>query len=100
MTVEAFFNQSSLQDKNIINDLYKNFFIDHFSNIQIVEMNYVFAVRKLICFTKEKIFLIIKMILLQKKILIFSAISGNVCSFIYNLISLIPGQILFNLIRG
>ena len=40
------------------------------------------------------------MILLEKKILIFSTISGNVCSFLYNLLTLIPGQILFNLRRG
>ena len=62
----------------------------------ISEMNFTFAARKLLSFTKEKIFMILKMILLEKKILVFSTVSGNVCSFIYNLISLIPGQILFN----
>ena len=54
----------------------------------------------ILCFTKEKIFLILKMILLEKRILIFSNISGNVCSFLYNLLALIPGQILFNLKNG
>ena len=51
-------------------------------------------------FTKDKIFTIIKMILLEKKILIYSQVSGDVCSFIYNLISIIPGQLLFNLRTG
>ena len=100
VTLETFFNQTSLKDKNIINDLYQNFFLDGETNFRLDEMNFVFATRKLICFTKEKIFLILKMILLEKKILIFSNISGNVCSFLYNLLALIPGQILFNLKNG
>ena len=100
VTVETFFNQASLKDKNIINELYQNFFLDGETNFRVDEMNFVFATRKLISFTKEKIFLIIKMILLEKKILIFSNISGNVCSFIYNLLALFPGQILFNLKSG
>ena len=28
VTVETFFNQTSLKDKNIINELYQNFFLD------------------------------------------------------------------------
>ena len=100
ITVETFFNQTSLKDKNIINELYQNFFLDGETNFRVDEMNFVFASRKLICFTKEKIFLILKMILLEKKILIFSNISGNVCSFLYNLLALFPGQILFNLKSG
>ena len=100
VTLETFFNQTSLKDKNIINDLYQNFFLDSETNFRLDEMNFVFASRKLLCFTKEKIFLILKMILLEKRILIFSNISGNVCSFLYNLLALIPGQILFNLKNG
>lgn len=100
VTVETFFNQTSLKDKNIINELYQNFFMDGETNFRVDEMNFVFGTRKLICFTKEKIFLILKMILLEKKILIYSNISGNVCSFLYNLLALFPGQILFNLKSG
>ena len=96
ISVEAYFNQESLQDKQIINELYDNYRFDNNMNYNISEMTFIFATRKLLCFTKEKIFMILKMILLGKKILIFSTASGNVCSFIYNLISLIPGQILFN----
>ena len=94
--VEAYFNQESLQDKQIINEIYNNYRFDENMNYNISEMNFIFATRKLLCFTKEKIFMILKMILLEKKILVFSTVGGNVCSFIYNLISLIPGQILFN----
>ena len=100
VTLETFFNQTSLKDKNIINDLYQNFFLDGETNFRLDEMNFVFASRKLLCFTKEKIFVILKMIILEKRILIFSNISGNVCSFLYNLLALIPGQILFNLKNG
>ena len=100
VTVETFFNQTSLRDKNIINELYQNFCLDDETNFRVDEMNFVFGTRKLLCFTQEKIFLILKMILLEKKILIFSNISGNVCSFLYNLLALFPGQILFNLKSG
>ena len=96
ISVEAYFNQESLQDKQIIHELYENYRFDNNMNYNVSEMTFIFATRKLLCFTKEKIFMILKMILLGKKILVFSTISGNVCSFIYNLISLIPGQILFN----
>ena len=96
ISVEAFFNQESLQDKQIINQLYDNYLFENNLNYNISEMTFIFAARKLLCFTKEKIFMILKMILLEKKIFIFSTVSGNVCSFIYNLISLIPGQIVFN----
>ena len=95
-SVEAFFAQESLQDKQIIDELYNNYRFDNNMNYNLSEMTFIFATRKLLCFTKEKIFMILKMIVLEKKILVFSTISGNVCSFIYNLISLIPGQILFN----
>ena len=94
--VEAYFNQESLQDKQIISEIYNNYRFDEHMNYNISEMNFIFATRKLLSFTKDKIFMILKMILLEKKILIFSTASGNVCSFIYNLISLFPGQILFN----
>ena len=94
--VEAYFNQESLQDKQIISEIYNNYRFDEHMNYNISEMNFIFATRKLLCFTKDKIFMILKMILLEKKILVFSTTSGNVCSFIYNLISLFPGQILFN----
>ena len=100
MTVDAFFNQETLKDKKIIHELYDNYKIDKNLNYNIQEMNYLFSTRKLLCFTKEKIFVILKMILLEKKILIFSSVGGNVCSFIYTLISLIPGQILFNFRGG
>ena len=94
--VEAYFNQESLQDKQIISEIYNNYRFDEHMNYNISEMNLIFATRKLLCFTKDKIFMILKMILLEKKILVFSTTSGNVCSFIFNLISLFPGQILFN----
>ena len=94
--VEAYFNQESLQDKQIISEIYNNYRFDEHMNYNISEMNFIFATRKLLCFTKDKIFMILKMILLEKKIFVFSTTSGNVCSFIYNLISLFPGQILFN----
>ena len=38
-------------------------------------------------FCKEKIFALIKLVLLEKKIIVYSHVSNNVCSFILSLIS-------------
>ncbi len=100
ITLEAYFYQNNLQDKNIISELYNNLNWDSFSKMDINDIFLTFNVKKLLLFTKEKIFTIIKMLLLEKKILVYSQVSGDVCSFIYNLISIIPGQLLFNLRTG
>ena len=59
--VEAYFNQESLQDKQIISEIYNNYRFDDHMNYNISEMNFIFATRKLLCFTKDKIFMILKM---------------------------------------
>jgi hypothetical protein len=51
-------------------------------------------------FCKEKLFTLLKLILLEKKIVVYSHSSNNVCSFILSLVSLIPGNSLFNLNIG
>ena len=100
ITLEAYFYQNNLQDKKIISELYNNVSWESFSKMDMNDIYLSFNVKKLLLFTKDKIFTIIKMILLEKKILVYSQVSGDVCSFIYNLISLIPGQLLFNLRTG
>ena len=101
MTLEAYFNQKNLQEKGILEELFNNFSDDkYYVNINMNEMFVIFNLGNLINFTKEKIFLIIKAILLEKKIIIYSKVSSNVCCFIYSLLSLFPGQILFNFNSG
>jgi hypothetical protein len=99
-TMTAFFNQNTLKDKIILEELYANYESISFKNLNINEIFMSFSLRKLFMFCKEKIFAILKLILLEKKIIVYSHKSNNVCSFILSIISLIPGNILFNLNLG
>lgn len=100
LTMVAFFNQNTLKDKDIITQLYNNFQSIPNNNLNINEIYLTFSLRKLISFSKEKIWMLIKLILLEKKILIFGHSSGDVCNFIFTLISLFPGNLLFGFSEG
>ena len=97
VTMSAYFNQNSLKDKTIIKELYTNFELNKYKKLNVNEITENFSIKKLLFLLKEKIFEIIKLLLLEKKILIFSHISHNVCSFIFSLLSLFPGNSFFNL---
>lgn len=99
-TISAFFNQNTLKDKLIMEQLYANYESISFKNININEIFMSFSLRKLFMFCKDKLFTILKLLLLEKKIVVYSHISNNICSFILSLVSLIPGNSLFNLNIG
>lgn len=99
-TITAFFNQNTLKDKLILDQLYANYESISFKNLNINEIFMSFSLRKLVMFCKDKLFTLLKLILLEKKIVVYSHVSNNVCSFILSLISLIPGNSLFNLNMG
>ena len=80
--------------------LYNNLDALSYKNININEILISFSLRKLLMFTKDKIFPILKLLLLEKKIVLYSQKSNNVCSFILSLISLIPGSTIFNISEG
>ena len=96
-TMLAYFYQESLKDKKIIEDLYSNYKISSKSSVNINEIFASFSLKKLLSLTNDKIFSIIKLIMLEKKILVYSHISNNVCSFIFSLLSLFPCNAFFNL---
>ena len=97
MTMLAYFNQDSLKNKKIIEDLYSNYANNYLNKIKIDEILENFSLKRLIYFTRDKIFTLIKLIMLEKKILVFSHISNNICSFIFSFLSLFPGGAFFNL---
>ena len=97
VTMLAYFNQESLKDKKIIEDLYSNYRISILSSINVNEIMASFSLKKLLSLAKEKIFSIMKLIMLEKKILVYSHISNNVCSFIFSFLSLFPCNAFFNL---
>ena len=97
VTMLAYFNQESLKDKKIIEELYSNYKISKMNSINVNEILASFSLKKLLSLTGEKIFSIMKLIMLEKKILVYSHISNNVCSFIFSFLSLFPCNAFFNL---
>ena len=97
ITMLAYFNQDSLKKKQIIEDLYGNYSNNYLSKIKVGEILASFSLKRLISFTRDKIFGIIKLIMLEKKILVYSHISNNICSFIFSFLSLFPGGAFFSL---
>ena len=97
ITMLAYFNQDSLKDKKIIKDLYLNYDKNYLEYINVNEILESFSLKRLIYFTLDKIFTLIKLIMLEKKILIYSHISNNICSFIFSFLSLFPGGAFFSL---
>ena len=97
VTMLAYFNQESLKDKKIIEELYSNYKISIMKSINVSEILASFSLKKLLSLTGEKVFSIMKLIMLEKKILVYSHISNNVCSFIFSFLSLFPCNAFFNL---
>ena len=97
ITMLAYFNQDSLKDKKIIKDLYLNYDNNYLDRINVGEILESFSLKRLIYFTRDKIFSLIKLIMLEKKILVYSHISNNICSFMFSFLSLFPGGSFFSL---
>ena len=97
MTMLAYFNQDSLKNKTIIEDLYSNYSKNYMSKINVNEILESFSLKRLIYFTRDNIFSLIKLIMLEKRILVYSHISNNICSFMFSFLSLFPGGAFFSL---
>ena len=94
--MDTFMSQKSLNDKTNLDILYNNI-----TNIKDMDKNkWIFNLRKMYCFLKEDIFILIKLILLEKRIIVYSQIPSNVSMFIIALMSLIPGEISQGLLKS
>ena len=94
--MDTFMSQKSLNDKTNLDILYNSLL-----NINDTKNNkWIFNLRKIFCFLKEDLFNLIKLILLEKKIIVYSQIPSNVSLFIMTLISLLPGEISQELLKS
>lgn len=100
IAISTFFEQNTLKDKTIIEELYNNYSNLSLSSLNINEVLISFSLKKLFFLCEEKIFTLMKLLMLEKKIAVYSHISSNVCSFIFSLLSLFPGNSFFNLNYG
>ena len=97
-TIDVFMSQENLNEKNVIENLYNNIIYEENLHILTYEDYFIkfFNYRKIIYFLKEDLFTIFKLILLEKKIIVYSQIPSNCSSFILSLLSLFPGFLYFN----
>ena len=90
--MDSFMAQTSLNDKSKLDSLFQKLnqdFIIFDSKIDLWILN----IRKLFFFLKNDIFNILKLILCEQNILIFSQIPSNVSLFIISLLYTLPGEI-------
>ena len=68
--IDIYLNENTVDIKNkkIIEDLYSNYSNNYMSRINVMEILESFSLKRLIYFTRDKIFSLIKLIMLEKKI--------------------------------
>ena len=81
-----YMNQKSLNDKSVLSDIY-NKLLNEFHQ----EKKWIFNLRKAILLLKEDLLIILKLILLEKRIVVYSQIPSNASLLIMTLLSILPG---------
>ncbi len=84
-----YMNQKSLNDKCVLNEIY-NKLINEFNFHK--DKKWLFNLRKTVILLKEDLIIILKLILLEKTIIIYSQIPSNASLLIMSLLSILPGN--------
>ena len=82
-----YMGQKSLNDKSVLDDIY-NKLLNEFHQ----EKKWLFNLRKIVLFLKDDLIIILKLILLEKRIIVFSQIPSNASLLIMTILSLFPGN--------
>ena len=90
--MDSFMAQKSLNDKTKLDNLYKTLSQDIII-FDFKKDQWLFNIRKLFCFLKNDIINILKLLLCEQNILVFSQIPSNVSLFIMTLLYILPGEI-------
>ena len=90
--MDSFMAQASLNDKTKLDNLYQKLNQDIII-FDIKNDEWIFNIRKLFFFLKNDIINILKLILCEQNILVFSQIPSNVSLFIMSLLYTLPGEI-------
>ena len=86
--MDNYMNQESLDDKKEIMIIY-----DKLKNEYNSDNQWMFNIRKVFCLLKEDLLILLKYIILEKKIVIYSQIPSNACLFIITLLSIYPCEL-------
>ncbi|EGR31580.1 hypothetical protein IMG5_106320 [Ichthyophthirius multifiliis] len=97
-TTRAYFNQININDYEILESAYQNMnqSLKNTHNLKDSEIYIGTPVKTLVYFFKEKVLQIVKAILLEKRIIVYSLNSCACSNFIISIISLFPGLSHFN----
>ena len=82
-----YMNQKSLNNKGALNEIYNKLFEEYHS-----EKKWIFNLRKPFLVLKDDILVILKLILLEKRIIFYSQIPSNASLLIMILLSFLPGN--------
>jgi len=82
-----YMNQKSLNDKTPLTDIYNKLLNEFNHNKQ-----WLFNIRKAFLMFKENLLIILKLIVLEKRVIIYSQIPSNVSLLIMTLLSFLPGN--------
>lgn len=94
-TTHAYFNQVNFEDRKILYDLYTNIKAVNNVNIEYASLFTGFPLRQLMLFLKEHVMALLKLIIMERKVIIYSHKASIVTGFILSLCSLIPGLLGF-----
>ena len=82
-----YMNQKSLNDKTVLTDIYNKL-----QNEYCKDRKWLFNIRKAFSILKDDLLIILKLIILERRVIIFSQIPSNVSLLIMTLLSIFPGN--------
>ena len=82
-----YMGQKSLNDKSVLDDIYNKLLNEFYQ-----EKKWLFNLRKIVLLLKDDLIIILKLILLEKRIIVFSQIPSNASLLIMTILSLFPGN--------
>lgn len=96
ITTHVYFNQKNFKETEILKEFYQN--ANHHSNEALSYSDFIsnFNMTEITNFLGSNLLSLIKMMLLEKKIICFSETASSVSQFIIGILTLLPGGILFN----
>lgn len=101
-TIRAYFSLEDFQDTSLIQFAYQNIeqVVDYqhaVHNLDLAEVLVGTNLRGLFLLLKDRVFQLIKALLLEKRIIVFSLTPSVVSTFLLSLLALLPGALYFNL---
>ena len=95
-TTHAFFNQKNFSDTKILEEFYNSTNQVGSKQIKYSDFYTGFDMKRIVIYWKQNILSILKLILMEGKIMIYSTKASKVSTFVLTLLSLLPGAVNLN----